>query len=174
MESKKSKFYKKSKGVTGDYFTLGLILFGVGIYFISTELFYLGFPLIYFGFLIMLSFKVLIIDLINMKVKHYYSFFPFKIGKWHSITSFESVELRLRHEVASGQTAYGAFYEKYSIRTRHFEIYLNNSNNDKLELIDFSEYSIARKVLCEIAVKLNLNAKDLFEESVIESRNRRH
>jgi hypothetical protein len=122
----------------------------------------------------MLSIKVLKIDVSKKKIKQYYSLFPFKIGKWKDISMFDRIELKLRHEVSSGQTPYGAFFETYSIRTRHFDIYLSNENEKKMDLIDFSEYSKSRKVLCEIAIKLNVNAIDLFEESVIESRNRRH
>lgn len=104
----------------------------------------------------------------------YIYFFPFKIGSWESIEQYDKILLELTHDSTIGRNGVGAWSQKYTVRTRHFEVYLSNENDEKFELIDYPEYKTARTFLKETGRLLDLEMNDLFEESVVISKIKRH
>lgn len=163
-----------SIGVTATYISLGMVIIGIAIYTSIYENMLLSLPLFYLGILLILTIRGFTIDKNEKMIKKYIYFFPFKIGSWKSIEKFNKIVLALTHDTNVARTGIGAWSQRYAIRTRHFEVYLSNENDETFELIDYPEYKRARFFLKETGKLLDLEINDLFEESVVISKIKRH
>lgn len=168
------KLVNVSIGVTATYISLGMVIIGIAIYTSIYESMILSLPFFYFGILLILTIRGFTIDKNERMIKKYIYFFPFKIGSWKSIKQYDKILLELTHDTTIGRNGVGVWSQRYSVRTRHFEVYLSNKNEEKFELIDYPEYKSARTFLKETGKALNLEMEDLFEESVLISRTKRY
>ncbi len=174
MKSGNSTILDVNIGVKGSFFVMGMTLMGFSIYLALTFSLLVAIPLFYLGFLLMLSIRGFRVDLSKMTIKKYINFFPFKIGRRQSIKQYNRMVLVLSHDTTNGRTGSGAWSQSYSIRTRSFDIYLTNAENEKMDLIAFSEYKPARSFLHSMSKQLNIEKEDLFEESLLVSKVKRY
>ena len=174
MISKNTNSIKITVGVTLNYFFLSLIIIGFAIFVTVSVNFFLAIPLYYFGFLALISIQGFIIDINKKKLMKYYNFYPLKIGRWESIEGYDRMVLVLSHDatVVDIDGRYGN--KTQTERTRSFDIYLRNRNEEKIPLIEFPEYKFAREFLVKYGQQMNIEMIDLFEESILISRERRH
>lgn len=161
-------------GVTSSHISIGIIIVGVAIYTSIYKSIILSVPLFYLGILLMLTIRGFTINVQDKLIKRYVYFFPFKLGYWKSIKQYDKIVLALTHDSTEGRSGIGAWSQRYAVRTRHFEVYLSNEKDEKFELIDYPEYKSARTFLKETGKLLNLEMNDLFEESVVISKIKRH
>ncbi|MCB0737270.1 MAG: hypothetical protein KDC92_07135 [Bacteroidetes bacterium] len=114
----------------------------------------------YVGLVVVLSIEGVIIDFKRKRLKSYFHLLFFKVGFWKSTEDFKKVILTL--EVSN--TTYASRAAQTYLRTRSYNLFLVDSNNDKLLLAEYTDYDKALKLAEIIAKRLNIPFENHFEE----------
>lgn len=141
---------KIPKGVTADYFFIGLVIIFLTLLFVKNV--FLMVPILLFGTLISLSIKGVIIDTNKRKIKNYLSFLIFKIGFWKSISEYKHVVLFLNN---NSQTM-NSRGSSTTVKIKSYSVQLR-SPDKKIELKEYINYNEAKELLTYVADKLSLS-----------------
>lgn len=148
--------------------TCGLILTIIGIItLLLVNYFILSIIVSLIGLVLFLSIRGVMIDYKSMRVKVFLDILIFKIGNWHNLSEFNTMELKLFTESQTMNMV--SISNTYT--TTIYEVCLQGENSCDLILKEFTDYTIAKTFLQKYSAKLKLNSIDSLA-LILEERNK--
>ena len=143
----------KLLGTTGAFAGFSLVIFGILALYLSSIL--TGLILVVAGAFMAFTYDGTIIDFTSRRIKSYTCLFGlFKIGKWHSIDSFNKFTIYKSNRTS---TSYSRANIPLNIKSSDIRLILINTNSSlKITVNKFSSFVEARNKMTELIRNLQL------------------
>ncbi|MGB0428876.1 MAG: hypothetical protein ACPGLV_00275 [Bacteroidia bacterium] len=126
-------------------------------------------PGFYFGLVMLLSIEGVVIDLKHKKIKPYFNFLLFKLGRWQDLTIYKQIILT----IYSQQNTYAVRATQQTVKTKSFDIYLVDNVGNKLLIDEYTDYHEGLEFAEELTQKLKLPFDNQYEQMVENLQDRR-
>jgi len=156
----KREFVVHGASFSGLFSWSGIIVLFLGVLCAVQNVFFvIPLLLIIYGFIMFMSVTGVEINYEESKIRRVLFLFPFKIGNWKTLSSFNELLLTNYNKA---EHMPGLFAD---VQIRRYEIFLNNTHTkQKLLLKSCKSASLAEKKIEEFSQKLNFPKNDLLKK----------